>query len=77
MERRTFCQKDVHPMDKGDLLAALATCCKNPQCNGCGACVTPWLDWIHNASRDEIVEHTRLVRIEAAKIHAARARACL
>ena len=61
-------------MDKGDLLAALATCCDNPICYGCGVCVTPWLDWIHNASLADIKENTRLVRIRAAEKYAERLR---
>jgi hypothetical protein len=69
---RTCCRSEVYPMDKGDLLAALATCCENPRCSGCGKCVTPWLQWIHNASRDDIIEQTRIMRIRAAQLHAAR-----
>jgi len=70
--KRRCCLDEVHPMEKGALLAALATCCVNPRCNGCGTCVTPWLDWIHNAPRADIIEHTRLVQIQAARVDAER-----
>jgi len=56
------------------LLAALATCCDNPTCTGCGTCVTPWLDWIYRATNEEIIEQIHLVRIRAAQVHETRIR---
>jgi hypothetical protein len=59
----------VLPLVKGALLAALASACRDPICNGCGKCVTPWLEWIHSASHDQIIEQIRIVRAHSARVY--------